>query len=218
MAEHCLVFHSWLKCMNNMHLKVHELSIDRMLRWCMEVILKSMQIAGVNSLLEQGDSGCPHEVVQWWFWTFQNDLDLLTFLVEFNLWSWINYIVFELKVVVLKLLCDRDGRVEVDWRLQDTITDNTLLLLLKQVVVGSHPVVLNKLTWSSVESILEVFAVVVVEVAFLQSTGSSSATWHATNNWNAFTFAFAHDDVLLTKIWLIQAQCAFSWLATRVEG
>ena len=121
-------------------------------------------------------------------------------MVEFDLLSWINCIVFEVKVVVLELLSDWDRSVEVDWRLQDTIADNTLLLLLKQVVVGSHPVVLDKLTWSSVESILVALTVVVVEVAFLQPTGSSGATWHAADNWDTFTFAFAHDDVLLTKI------------------
>ena len=53
MGKCCLAFHSLLKCMDNMHLKVHELSIDRMLRWCMEVVLKTMQIATVNFLLEQ---------------------------------------------------------------------------------------------------------------------------------------------------------------------
>lgn len=64
-AEYCLFLRCWLELMNDMHLKVHELSIDRVLRRCMEVILKTMQIAAVNSLLEQVDSGSSHKVVHW---------------------------------------------------------------------------------------------------------------------------------------------------------
>lgn len=106
----------------------------------------------------------------------------------------------EVKVVVLELLGDWDRRVKVDWRLQDAITHNALLLLLKQVVVGSHPVVFDELTWSPVECILEVFAVIVVEVAFLKTTSCTGATWHAANNWNTISLTVAHFDNLAVEI------------------
>lgn len=85
MAKRCLTFASWFKSMDNMHLKVHELSIDGMLRWRVEVILQTMQIAAVDFWLEQANGGGPHEVVHWRFWTIQKNLNLLTFLVEFDL-------------------------------------------------------------------------------------------------------------------------------------
>jgi hypothetical protein len=74
--------------------------------------------------------------------------------------------------------------VEVDRCLQDAIAYNTFLLLLKQVVVGSHPVVFDKLTWSSVKCILVVFAVIVVEVVLV----IESASRHAADNRHTFTF------------------------------
>lgn len=51
-TELCLCLGCWLDSVNNMHFEVHELTIDRVLRRCMEMVLKTMQIAAVNVLLE----------------------------------------------------------------------------------------------------------------------------------------------------------------------
>lgn len=217
MAEICLSFDSWLKLMDNMHLKVHNLTINGMLRGCVEVVLKAMEINGINFLFEQTNGWCPKVIVQWRFWTFQKYLDLLTFLIKFVLLSWVNYIVFEVKAVVLEILVDWHVGVEVDWCLYQTIAHNAFLVVLKQIIVGSNPVVLNKLTWSFIECIPVVFTVVVVELA-LATAGSSSTTWHATNYWHTFRFTFTHMDILLTKIWFIYTQCAVLWPSSRVKG
>ena len=48
-----------------MHLKVHELSIDRVLRWCVEMVLETVQVAALNLLLKQVNGRGPHEIVHW---------------------------------------------------------------------------------------------------------------------------------------------------------
>lgn len=65
MAKLGLIFASWLKSVDNMHLKVHELSIDRVLRWCVEMVLETVQVAALNLLLEQVNGRGPHEIVHW---------------------------------------------------------------------------------------------------------------------------------------------------------
>jgi hypothetical protein len=42
MAKCCFTFCTRFNCLDNMHLHVHELSIDRMLRWRVEMILNTM--------------------------------------------------------------------------------------------------------------------------------------------------------------------------------
>lgn len=96
----------------------------------------------------------------------------------------INIGVLELEGVVLKVFQDRNTRLKVDRCLLDAIADDTLLLLLQQVVVGSEPVVLSKLTWPLIESIHVVFAVIVIVVALLHAAGCLGASWHAADDWH----------------------------------
>ena len=52
---------------------------------------------------------------------------------------------------------------------------------MEQVVVGGHPVVLDELSWSPVESIHIVLGVVIVKLVIVYA----DATWHAANDGQA---------------------------------
>jgi len=142
----------------------------------MEMVLETVEVTGFNLWFEQIDCRCSHEIVHWRFWTLQNNLDLLTLLIELNLLSWINCIVLEVEDRVLER---RDWRtcVEVNWSLQDTIMHNPCLGFIKQIEVGCHPIVLDELTRSLVQSVQEVFRVIVVKIALDMIMGASR---HAT--------------------------------------
>jgi hypothetical protein len=170
----------WFECVDNMHLEVHKLTIDGVLRWSMEMILKTVKIAAVNMWLEQRNSGCSKEILQWRFWAFENDLNLLTLLVEFHLLSWVDISVLEFEVVILELISNWHGGFKINWSLQDTFANNTLLLLLKKVVVGSHPVIFNEFSRSLIEGIKIVSAVIVVELVVVIVRTS----WHAADDWH----------------------------------
>ena len=114
-----------------MHLEIHELSIDRVLRWCVEMVLGTIEDAALTVFFEQTNGRGLHEIVHWRIWTFQNNLDLRALLVVFGLLSWINDIVSKVKVVVFELISDWHVSVKVDRCLQEAITNNTFLSLLK---------------------------------------------------------------------------------------
>ena len=107
----------------------------------------------------------------------QDHLILLTFLVELELLGWVNLSIVEGEHLVLKLLVDRQVGVEIDRCLLDTLTDDSFLLLLERIEIGSKPVIFSKFTWSLVQGTLVVLRIIVV-VVVLMFVG---ATWHATN-------------------------------------
>lgn len=55
MGESGQSFGSWFKLVNNMHLKVHELSIDGVLSWSVEMVLKTVEIAAFNVICKQAN-------------------------------------------------------------------------------------------------------------------------------------------------------------------
>ena len=115
MAKFGLALSSWLKSMDNVHLKIHKLPIDRVFRWSMEVILQTMKVTAVNMRLKQTNGRSSEEVVKWGFRTLQNNLNLLTFLVEFDLLSSIDISILELKIVILEILINWHVCLKVDW-------------------------------------------------------------------------------------------------------
>lgn len=127
------------------------------------MVLETVEVAAFNLWLEQVDCRSSHEIVHGRIGAIQNDLDLLTSLVELDLLSWVNSVVLEVEGFVLKLR-DWHASVEVNWSLQDTIAHRILLIRFKQVKVGSHPIVLDELARSLVQSIQEILRVIVVKV------------------------------------------------------
>ena len=109
---------------------------------------------------------------------------LRAFFVVLQLLLWIDICIAELEHIVLEVLQDGCARLEVDWSLLDAVADDTLILLLEQVVVGSEPVVLGKLTWPLIKCIRVIFTVIVIVVALFQTTGCLGASWHAANDWH----------------------------------
>ena len=55
MGESGQSFGSWFKLVNNMHLKVHELSIDGVLSWSVEMVLKTVKISAFNVIRKQAN-------------------------------------------------------------------------------------------------------------------------------------------------------------------
>jgi hypothetical protein len=149
-----------------------------MLRWCVEMILESVEVAGLNSWLEQVDGRSSEEILQWRLRTLQNNLHLLTFLVELDLLSGINFGVLELEVVIFELLGDWHGGFEVNWGLIRTIANSTLAVFGKQIRICRHPVVLSEFSWPPVNGIQIVFAVVIIKIVLM----IFGATWHAADN------------------------------------
>jgi hypothetical protein len=74
---HCdFSFESWFDCVHDMHLEIHELSIDGVLRWCVEMVLGTIEDAALTVFFEQTNGRGLHEIVHWRIWTFQKNLDL----------------------------------------------------------------------------------------------------------------------------------------------
>ena len=49
--------------MDDVHLQVHEYSINRVLRWSVEMVLHTVELSLANMLVEQRDSGGLHEAL-----------------------------------------------------------------------------------------------------------------------------------------------------------
>lgn len=173
----------WNNTMNNMHFEVEKLTVNGVLRRRMEMVLEALQL-GARAVLVEQPNGIGEEIIVIWCLVFHHKLVLAAFLVVFQLFFGINFGVLELEGGVLKGFQDGNTCLKVDWCLLDAVADDALLLLLQQVVVGSEPVVLSKLTWPLIESVHVVFAVVVVVVALLVTTGCLGASWHAADDWH----------------------------------
>lgn len=65
MTQLGLALGSWLKSVNDVHLKVHELTVDGVFGWSMEMILQSMEVAAIDMWLEQTNGRCSEEIFQW---------------------------------------------------------------------------------------------------------------------------------------------------------
>lgn len=142
------------------------------------MVLETLELSGVTILVEQTDRRGSQDVVVGLF-ILHHELILLAFLVELELFLWIDIGVLERKILVLESVRDRNCSVKIDWCLQDAIAYNTLLLLLEQMVIGGEPVVLSKFTRSLIESIFMAFRIIVVE----SMTMLVSAARHTTHDW-----------------------------------
>lgn len=142
------------------------------------MVLETLELSGVTILVEQTDRRGSQDVVVGLF-ILHHELILLTFLVELELFLWIDIGVLERKILVLESVRDRNCSVKIDWCLQDSIAYNTLLLLLEQMVIGGEPVVLSKFTRSLIESIFMAFGIIVVESMSMLV----SAARHTTHDW-----------------------------------
>jgi len=63
MAELSMTLDAWFESMDNVHLEVHELAINRVLRWCVEVVLETVEVAALNLWLEQANGGSSEEIL-----------------------------------------------------------------------------------------------------------------------------------------------------------
>lgn len=164
--------------MNNVHLEVEKLTIHRVLWRSMEMVLKTLEFGTIATLIKQADCWCVQEVVIQWM-VLHDELILLTFFVELKLLLRINISVSEFENTVFKGFEDRNTGFEVDGCLLNAITNDAFFLLFNQIIVGSEPVILSKLTWSLVESICIVLAKIIIEVVLVLVR----ATWHTAYHW-----------------------------------
>ena len=95
--------------MNNMHLKVHQLTVDRVLGWRMEMELLSKEICLLDMWIEKTNSRGAQEVlrgqvVSWLLGCLQGEEEGFNRLVEFVRGFWINCFVVEIELIVGKIL------------------------------------------------------------------------------------------------------------------
>lgn len=156
----------WFKCMNDMHFKVKKLTIDRVLRWSMEMVLQTVESGRVDVLIEEADGLSLHEVVLR-FLVVHDKLKLLTLLIVLQLLLSIDILVIELKFLVLEVFLDGDICFQVDWSLCAAIAYNTSTFVGEPVIIGGHPVVFGEFTWSLIQGITVVFGVVIVKFMYV---------------------------------------------------
>ena len=138
--------------------------------------LETLKLSTIALFIEQIDRLSNKEIIIRRV-ILQDHLVLLTFLVELELLGWVYLSVVEGEHLVLELLVDWQVGVEIDWCLLDTLTDDSFLLLLEKIEIGSKPVIFSKFTWSLVQGTLVVLRIIVVIVVLM----FVRATWHATN-------------------------------------
>jgi len=63
MAELSVTLDAWFESMDNVHLEVHELAVNRVLRWCVEVVLETVEVAAFNLWLEQANGRSSEEIL-----------------------------------------------------------------------------------------------------------------------------------------------------------
>lgn len=63
MAECSVTLDAWFESMDNVHLEVHELAVNRVLRWCVEVVLETVEVAAFNLWLEQANGRSSEEIL-----------------------------------------------------------------------------------------------------------------------------------------------------------
>ena len=74
----------WNNTVNDMHLEIEKLTINGVLRWCMEMILESLQLGALAVLVKQ-TNGVRDEVVVVGCLVLQNKLVLAAFFVVLQL-------------------------------------------------------------------------------------------------------------------------------------
>lgn len=74
------LFGIWNNAMNDMHLQVEKFTVNRVLWWCVEMVLEALHLCALAVLVKQAN-GLGDEVVVIWILVFQNKLVLRAFLV-----------------------------------------------------------------------------------------------------------------------------------------
>jgi len=103
----------WVELMNNMHLKIKELTINGMLRWRVEMSLKAEKFCRSDMPVKQTDGRSLHDILFWL--TFHNNLELLTLLFVFCLGMWIKTVVLDLEFNITEVFVNWLLSLEVNW-------------------------------------------------------------------------------------------------------
>jgi hypothetical protein len=103
----------WLKGMNDVHLKIEQFSINRMLRWGVEMCLESVQVSLLDVSVEKTNGGSDHYIILGL--SLHDDLPLLTGLLVLSLLGGVDVSILDLEAVILVVIKALDGRVQIDW-------------------------------------------------------------------------------------------------------
>lgn len=127
-SERCVIVLSLsVKKMDNVHFEVHELTIDGMLTWGMEVELDSLESGIWDMWVEKRDCLSSQEV---WILSLSSSLgdvhkERISSLVEFYLFLFVvNFLVIEFESLVFEVFIDFLLGAQIDWSLEETkLTD-----------------------------------------------------------------------------------------------
>ena len=124
--------------MHHMHFKVHELAIDGVLRWRVEMRLQTVQIGLLDMMVEEIDGLRLHHILLGF--AFHHELELLACLLVLSLLLGINGLVFDGEVFVLEVGHHGGSRLKVDRcsLLSKCTTIICLLIVLNEDVAWSH--------------------------------------------------------------------------------
>lgn len=151
----------------------------------MKMVLQTIQSGTFDMFIEQVNGLSFHDVLLWLLIFIHYHLPLLSLFIVIQLFSWIDVGVAESKLFVSETLQYFNISLKIDRSLQIVSnTNNTFVLILEPLRIGSQPVIFSELTRSLIDSILVVLAEVVVMVAFWQSTCCHGAIWHASDDWH----------------------------------
>jgi hypothetical protein len=64
MAEHGVLLDIRFESVDNMHFEVHELAVDGVLGWSVEMVLETVEVAALNLWLEQANGRSSEEVLE----------------------------------------------------------------------------------------------------------------------------------------------------------
>lgn len=194
----------WLDGVHDVHLEVQKLTINGMLRRSMEMSLKSEQFSRRDMSIEQSDGRSCHHIFFWL--SLKDNLVLLSLFLELDLSRGINVLVLDGEAVILVVLEDLQGTVEVDRCLQLSERTNVIrstvvlefhnirfhtLTLLLVVVVLLIP--LLEVAWAFLEWIMLVLS----EIVLVNHPSVVSAIWHVTDDWQS---VFLHHHVGLDDV------------------
>lgn len=127
----------------------------------MEVVLQTVEGSRIDVLVEKADRAS-FEVVVLGLVILHHKLELLAFLVIFELLFGINILILEGEVLILEIFKNFDTGFKVDWGLIVAIANNSFAVFFKPSIIFGHPVVLDELTRSLVQWVLVIFGVVIV--------------------------------------------------------
>jgi hypothetical protein len=180
----------WLKLMDDVHLQVHELTVDAVFRWGMEMGLEAVESCLLNVLVEEADGGSLHYIVLWL--SFHDDLELLTSLLVPSLFSWVDGTILYLEAVILEILADLDRCVQIDrCTLLSERAEVIGLIVASEQNVGTVGVGLHLLVELFIEvlevssALLDRIPMILGEVLLVSMLVIMTTSWHASNKWHS---------------------------------